>query len=314
MVGWLRQKLLVLVSGRGRDSAELARRLGRPSLRLDRHSAHIAKAGSDDEPISLKYRWHRIPKRSGGTRLLHSPNPALKKVQRQLLRRVFGKLKVHPAAHGFQRGRSIVTHARSHVGQAVVVRVDIEDFFPRTQGDRIFRYFRRIGWNRGASSLLLRLCTKRLGASVGLPQGAPTSPILSNLVNYGMDARLAGLARRSNARYSRYADDIIFSFSSDDRRFIRGVIRRVRRILNDSGYRMHGRAKLRVLRRHQRQIVTGLVVNEKVQLPRRTRRWLRAVEHHLKTGRRASLSRSQLAGWRALEKMIETQSSAGESS
>ncbi len=307
MLSWLQRKLSVLLHGRGRDLAELSKRLGRPCLRVTQHSAQVANTSVDNEPISLKYRWHRIPKRSGGTRLLHSPNPVLKKVQRQLLRRVFGRLKVHPAAHGFHRGRSIVTHARLHVGQAVVVRIDIEDFFTKTRCDRLHKYFRRIGWNRRAARMLVKLCTKRLGSRIGLPQGAPTSPILSNLVNYGLDARLSGLARKSGARYSRYADDMIFSFAQDDRRFIRGVIRRVRRILNENGYRMHGRSKLRVLRRHQRQTVTGLVVNDKVQLPRKTRRWLRAVEHHIKTGRRASLNRDQLQGWRALEHMIATQ-------
>jgi hypothetical protein len=145
-----------------------------------------------------------------------------------------------------------------------------------------------------------------------LPQGAPTSPILSNLVNYGMDARLAGLAKRSGAIYSRYADDIIFSFEKDDRRFIRGVVRRVRRILFANGYIMHGRPKLKWMRRHQPQTVTGLVVNEKVQLPRRIRRWLRAVEHHMKTGRPATLTSQELAGWKAYQQMIERQSGGSE--
>ncbi len=307
MFKWLRQKWVEVLHGRGRDLAELANRLGMPDIRVDQRRGKTVGAFPADERIPLKYRWHRIPKRSGGTRLLHSPNPILKKVQRQLLRRVFGKLKVHSAAHGFQRGRSIVTHARLHVGQAVVIRIDIQDFFPSTSGDRLTRYFRRIGWNRGAARMLTKLCTKRLGDRIGLPQGAPTSPTLSNLVNYGLDAQLSGLARKSGAQYSRYADDMFFSFAKDDRRFIRGVIRRARRILNESGYRMHGRSKLRVLRRHQRQTVTGLVVNDKVQLPRKTRRWLRSVEHHLKTGRQASLNRDQLQGWRALEHMIAKQ-------
>ena len=307
MLKWLQQKWAEILHGRGRDLAELSRRLGMTAIRVEQNYVGFAETAATDAKIPLKYRWHRIPKRSGGTRLLHAPNPRLKKVQRQLLRRVFGRLKVHPAAHGFHRGRSIVTHARLHVGQAVVVRIDIEDFFPKTRGDRLNKYFRRIGWNRSAARILVKLCTKRLGSRIGLPQGAPTSPILSNLVNYGLDARLNGLARKSGARYSRYADDMIFSFAQDDRRFIRGVIRRVRSILNEHGYRMHGRSKLRVLRRHQRQTVTGLVVNDKVQLPRKTRRWLRAVEHHLKTGGQASLTRDQLQGWRALEHMIATQ-------
>lgn len=287
----IRRYWKVLYEGRGHDVTELARRLGVSSVQL--------------QEVPVRYWWHRIAKRSGGTRLLHSPNPELKKLQRLLLRRVFAKLKAHPAAKGFRRGESVVTHARLHVGQKVIVRMDIRDFFKWTKWDRIRSYFRKIGWNRRATSLLLRLTTYK-----GLPQGAPTSPILSNLVNYRMDARLAGLATRSNAIYSRYADDLIFSFDRDDRRFIRGVVRRVRRILAANGYRMHGRPKLKWMRPHQPQTITGLVVNKKVQLPRSVRRKLRSVEHHLKVGRPATLTPSELSGWRAYEQMIDQQARA----
>lgn len=290
---------------------ELRKRLNRPSLRLFPFfwapSPRYKLKGPDD--ILVWYRWHKIPKRGGGTRVLYSPTPKLKELQRLLLRKVFKKLRVHSAAMGFVKDKSIVTHAKMHVGQSVVVRIDIKDFFPCTSGERVRDYFRRIGWNKKATEMLMKACTKyhRRKHRSGLPQGAPTSPILSNLVNYRMDARLAGLAKKSGAIYSRYADDIIFSFAKDDRRFIRGVIRRVRKILWENGYRMHGKAKLRIMRRHQRQIVTGLVVNDKVQLPRKTRRWLRAVEHHVRTNRPITLTPAQLQGWRALQNMVQKQ-------
>lgn len=297
MSGWwdsIARFFKVLLQGRGHDVPELARRLGLDPAELRR--------------LPIRYWWHSVPKRGGGRRLLHSPNPELKQVQRRLLRRVFSRLKVHPAAKGFRRGESTVTHARLHVGQAVIVRMDIRSFFPSTRAPRLAKWFSKIGWNRRATWLLLRLTTHWRGQSAGLPQGAPTSPILSNLVNYRMDARLAGLAERSGALYSRYADDLIFSFARDDRQFIRGVIRRVRRILFQNGYLMHSRPKLKWMRRHQAQLITGLVVNEKVQLPRKVRRWLRAVEHHLKTGRQATLTPAELAGWQALQQMIRQQS------
>lgn len=251
------------------------------------------------DQIPLGYWWHRVPKTSGEFRLLRTPNPRLMKIQRLLLRKLFAKLRVHPAAKGFRRKESVVSHASLHVGKAVVLRIDVEDFFTRTHAHSVYEYFRQLGWSHPAAYLLRKLCTIKHG----LPQGAPTSPILSNLVNYRMDARLAGLAKRSNSNYSRYADDIIFSFTEDNRRFIRGVIRRVARILSETGYRMN-RSKLRVMRQHNRQIVTGLVVNEKVQLPRKTRRWLRAVEHRLKNGQKATLTREQLAGWKAYQQSI----------
>ncbi|MCH8042575.1 MAG: RNA-directed DNA polymerase [Planctomycetes bacterium] len=138
-------------------------------------------------------------------------------------------------------------------------------------------YFRAIGWNRPAAKLLVKLCTWQ-GA---LPQGAPTSPRLSNLVNYRLDARLAGLAARHGATYTRYADDLTFSFAEDDRDSVGRVRCAARLILEEEGYRPHHR-KFQARRRHQRQQVTGLVVNRRVNLSRSTRRWLRAVEHRAK--------------------------------
>jgi hypothetical protein len=123
-----------------------------------------------------------------------------------------------------------------------------------------------------------------------------------------MDARLAGLAGRLGARYTRYADDITFSFDIDDRKLIHRAIRITKMIVSDFGYKLHHKKKLTIRRRYERQQVTGLVVNERVALPRKTRRWLRAVRHHLAVGKQASLTSRQLNGWHALQSMIETQS------
>ncbi|MBI1913545.1 MAG: TIGR03067 domain-containing protein [Planctomycetes bacterium] len=225
----------------------------------------------------------------------------MKDLQRRILRRLLKRLRCHAAARGFQPGESIVTHATLHAGRAVVLRLDLRDFFPSTGSSRVYQYFRRIGWNRPAARLLTNLCTHQ----GGLPQGAPTSPRLSNLLNYRLDARLAAMAARLGAHYSRYADDITLSFGQDDRDRIRYIIRFVKRAAADEGYRVHGRRKLRIRRRHQQQRVTGLVVNAGVRLPRQTRRWLRAVEHHLRTGRVATLTPEQFAGWQAFRQMVE---------
>lgn len=286
------------------DRKELLRRLN-----LDQIEIYYSTRGFNPQKVNhlpphlipLGYWWHKIPKRNGKPRRLYSPNPRLKLLQRLLLRKVFARLPVHPACMGFRLGQSTCRHALLHTGKAVVVRIDIKDFFHTTTGTRIYDYFRRIGWNHDSASLIRIICSR----NDRLPQGAPTSPILSNLVNYRMDARLAGLARKSNATYSRYADDLIFSFEQDNRRFIRGVIRRVGTILNESGYSIN-RSKLQVMRQHNRQLITGLVVNRKVQLPRSTRRWLRAIEHHLMNGKSATLNREQLAGWKAYQRMIQT--------
>jgi len=279
---WLRH-------GSGHGVAELARRLGCDVATLN--------------AVRPTYREVLLPKRSGGQRRLCVPDEDLKMMQRRILQRLFRRLRCHPAVTGFQRGESIVTHARRHAGRAVVVRLDLKDFFPSTGAGRIYHYFRNIGWNRPAARLLTRLCTHL----DGLPQGAPTSPRLSNLVNFRLDCRLAAMACKLGACYSRYADDLTLSFAVDDRKLIRYFIRFARRVAADEGYAVHGRKKLLIRRRHQQQRVTGLVVNERVQLPRATRRWLRAVEHHHRTGRASTLTSAQLAGWRALQQMIDAQ-------
>ena len=287
----LRRLLSILGLRRRRKLDELAKLLGLSSQQL--------------VDFTPRYRAATIPKRSGGKRILHIPDGPTKALQRKLLRRVLAKLAAHPAATAFERGRSIVHNAAPHVGSAVIIKLDVVDFFPSTRKERLHDYFQRIGWAADAATVLTRLVTHE----GGLPQGAPTSPRLSNLVNYGLDVRLAKLAWRRGAVYTRYADDITFSRARDAGVRSRGVVDSATRILNAHGYRVHQKKKLQIRRRRQRQSVTGLVVNEKVNLPREVRRRLRAVEHHLQMGRAATMTAAQLAGWRAFQEMIEHQRS-----
>jgi hypothetical protein len=281
---WLRVRL-----GRGKDLTTLAARLGVSVQEL--------------QGVELFYRESLIPKKRGGQRRLLIPDQPLKAMQRRVLRRLLRRLRAHPAAHGFEQGKSIVTNALPHVGQCVVIKMDLVDFFPSTTAQRLDAYFRRVGWNAQAAALLVRLVTH---AGV-LPQGAPTSPRLSNLVNFNLDARIARFVAKRKGAYTRYADDITISFPKDHPRKVRGTIQKVKRIVRDFGYRIHVRGKLQILRKHQQQRVTGLVVNARAQLPRKLRHWLRAVEHRLRTRGEASLSPQQLAGWRALQGMIAKQ-------
>ena len=278
-----------LFAGRGHGVEELAERLG--------------VSVEDLQATSPLYREFTIPKRAGGTRKITAPDTYLKGLQRRILRRLLNRLSCHSQATGFERGRSIVTNALPHVGKAVIIRMDLQDFFPTTSERRVRDYFRKIGWNRDAAAVLTRLCTYE----GGLPQGAPTSPRLSNLVNRRLDARLAGLARKFGATYTRYADDITFSLDTDDHAEIGAIIRMTKRIVAEEGYRLHHRRKLHIRRQYNQQLVTGIVVNETANLPRRTRRWLRAVEHRAANGRDTTLSPAQLAGWRALQEMVARQ-------
>jgi RNA-directed DNA polymerase len=276
----------------GLGVAELARRLGVDELEL--------------RTLAPNYRAFQIPKRSGGQRTIYEPEETLKRVQRLVLRRLLKRLRSHAAAHGFERGRSIVTAALPHARRAVVLRMDVRDFFAETSAARVESYFRAVGWNAEAAALLARLSTH----AGGLPQGAPTSPRLSNLVNFRLDARLSALARSLGAAYTRYADDMAFSFDADEHENVTSVIRATKKILGEEGYRLHTDKKLRVLRRHARQTVAGLVVNEGVRLPRATRRWLRAVEHRAARDGQTTLTPAQLQGWRALARMVSEQSKA----
>jgi transposase-like protein len=273
--------------------AELARRLGVSEAEL--------------RSVRVGYRRFQIPKRTGGHRTIYEPTEELKRVQRLLLRKLLKRLSAHACAHGFERGRSTVTGAVPHARKAVVVRMDVRDFFGSIKSQRVRDYFARVGWDSEAAQLLTRLCTHE-GA---LPQGAPTSPRLSNLVNFKLDARLSALARKCGADYTRYADDMAFSFAEGGHEQLQPFIRTAKKILREEGYELHTRKKLQIRRRHHRQTVTGLVVNDRAALPRATRRWLRAVEHRASQGRETTLSPAQLEGWRALRKMVERQAADG---
>ena len=296
----------------GETAEELARRIGSNVEYL--------------QAIEVSYQDFTIPKRSGSERFIQAPNVELKKIQRQILNRLLSRLKIHPAATGFEKKHSIVTNALAHVGAEVVLRMDVKGFFASTTEDRVRAYLYGIGWGQEAADIIIRLCTYN-GA---LPQGAPTSPRLSNLINFELDARLDGWAKLAGAMYTRYADDITFSFQDLNKseiesapqnqltlervpRIIHGhdvltsTIRITKKILAEYGYTLHIKQKLNIRRRHQQQKVTGLVVNEKVTLPRKTRRWLRAVKNHLENGKSASLTQEQFAGWQALQQMIDKQ-------
>lgn len=252
--------------------------------------------------VPVRYHRFEVPKRAGGTRTIDAPEGDLKAVQHTILRRVLRRLSAHPAAHAFEAGRSIVTNALPHVRKPVVITLDLRDFFPSTTAGRVHKYLRVIGWSRVAAAELVRLTTHE----GGLPQGAPTSPRLSNLVNVQMDHRLARLAETLGGAYTRYADDLTFSLAEDTRAGVAGVLTGTRRIVRDYGYELHP-DKRAIRRPHQRQEVCGLVVNEGIALPRETRRWLRAVEHRLRTQGRSSLAEDELQGWLALVSMVHSQ-------
>jgi retron-type reverse transcriptase len=219
------------------------------------------------------YRPFRLRKRRGGSRLIEAPQHELKMVQHWLQRNLTRNLTVHDAAHGFRRERSVVSNAKQHVGRPLIVKYDVKDFFGSVKEAVVFRNYRRIGYTRRVAHMLTRLTT--LGGA--LPQGAPTSPDLANVAAYRLDARLSGLAGRHEVVYTRYADDLTFSGGGvANPRFRRAV----EHIMRDSGFSPNEK-KTVLVRRSDRQRVTGLVVNDKAGWPRATRQWLRQEVYYL---------------------------------
>jgi hypothetical protein len=154
-----------------------------------------------------RYSVYQIPKRDGSLRTIEAPQAELKTVQRATLDKLLHLIPLNPHAEGFRRNRSIVSNSTRHVGQKVVIKVDLKDFFPSITADRVMGLFLALGFPRQVASLLARLTT----CNGRLATGAPTSPVISNLVCRRLDRRMASLGLKSQFEYSRYADDLTFS-------------------------------------------------------------------------------------------------------
>ncbi len=179
------------------------------------------------------------------------------------------------------------------MGRSILLTFDLENFYPSVGYSRVVAIFRTMGFSREVALWLARLTTSTVPPGLTapseadlrpyrtrhLPQGAPTSPALANLSAFALDVRLSGLARRFDVRYTRYADDITFSGHGRFGGALKDFIPLVTAIVRDERFSVH-RRKRRVLRRGQRQMVTGVVVNEKINAARRDYDQLRAILHN----------------------------------
>jgi RNA-directed DNA polymerase len=235
------------------------------------------------------YVQFRLPKKTGGTRLISAPLPRLKRVQYAILRRILAPVPLEPAAQGFRPEHSIVTNALPHVGADVVVNIDLKDFFPSITYQRVRALFNRLGYSRAIATLLALLCTepetvvadldgKRYFIAQGeryLPQGAPTSPAITNILCRQLDRNLTKLATQCGFRYSRYADDLTFSAQGEAAQNVNKMLWCARHLVKNENLTIN-EAKTRILRRGRQQEVTGLIVNEKLAVDRTTLRRFRA--------------------------------------
>jgi RNA-directed DNA polymerase len=236
------------------------------------------------------YRYRILPKPGGEIRLIEAPKPRLKEIQRRILSGILGRIPPHPAAHGFIPGCSIKTFTAAHVGQDILLRMDLRHFFPSLRAARVQTVFRTMGYPEPVADLLGGLCTNCTPSTIWdrygngndydsrfqarvlycrphLPQGASTSPALANICAYRIDCRLTGLARSAGAQFTRYADDLAFSGSKEFASHVERFSTHVAAILLEEGFDVHHR-KTRVMRQGVRQHLAGVVLNRHVNIMR----------------------------------------------
>jgi retron-type reverse transcriptase len=280
------EKLAALDLPRLATPADLAQALGItiPQLRWLAYHNEVA--------TRTHYIHFTVPKRSGGTRTLSAPHRKLAAGQQWILHNVLTKLRIEPCAHGFIPNRGTLTNAKQHTGRDVVVNMDLESFFPSIVFPRVRSVFQRAGYSGSVATILTLLCTECPRRQVtyagetyfvatgprGLPQGACTSPALSNQVARRLDKRLTGLAAKFGASYTRYADDLTISGGAELSGRVGYLMARVRHIAQEEGFAVNEK-KSRVQRRNKAQTVTGLVVNDRPGVARAEVRRIRAILH-----------------------------------
>ena len=249
----------------------------------NRHEAH------GDTAVN-HYHYMLKPKKSGGLRVIEAPKTQLKAAQRRILRGILNKVPIHDDAFGFALGRNCIDGASRHVGEEMLVCFDLKDFFPSVHLARVHGHFRSLGYPVAVARHLTGLCTNaappRIIArlhqqdranykTLHLPQGSPASPALANQIAFTLDKRLAGLARSLGGNFSRYADDLSFS---GDRAIKNTLLHAVPKIVRQEGFALNA-AKTRTRHQADRQCVTGIVVNQHLNVGRETFDRLKAIIH-----------------------------------
>jgi RNA-directed DNA polymerase len=251
------------------------------------------------------YRYRALPRRGAVPRMIEAPKARLKEIQRWILHEILDHVPVHAGAHGFRRGRSVITHAGAHAAREVVLALDLRDFFASVTAGRVYGTLRTVGYGPAVAHVLTGLCTNvvpetvwevverdpsasaagvrfdlgRRLATPHLPQGAPTSPALANLAAFGLDRRLSGLARSLGSTYTRYADDLTFSGAAVALRSRARIEARIAAIAREEGFTVN-REKTSLRTRGSRQTVCGIVVNQRPNVPRAEYDRLRALLHN----------------------------------
>jgi RNA-directed DNA polymerase len=243
---------------------------------------------------SSHYKRFTIPKKSGGVRTISSPMMYLKNAQHWILENILYKLNIHEKAHGFVPKKSILTNAQPHIGKEFIINIDLKNFFPTITYKRVKGVFRGMGYSEQMSTIFALLCTEpeidevmmdgdKYYVAKGerfLPQGAPTSPAITNIICHKMDKRMVGTADKLGFTYSRYADDMTFSKQEADDEKLKRLMWQVKMIVADENFTIHPK-KIHIMRKGAKKEVTGIVVNEKLSVPRKKLKNFRAVLHKI---------------------------------
>lgn len=216
------------------------------------------------------YKEYFIPKRNGGRRYIQTPTDELKFLQKEILWSILNHISLHPAAKGFVRNQSIYTNAKRHLNSVCIINLDLKDFFPTITKEMVIE---RLSPFVESPNAIAEVVTYQ----EHLPQGAPTSPYISNIMCLDMDKKFVSLAGNNKARYTRYADDLTFSSKTNTN--LDKIIPKVHSIVKHQGFELNY-DKVHVMRKGSRQVVTGLVVNDKVNVQRSKLRKVRAEIHN----------------------------------
>ena len=236
------------------------------------------------------YKRFYVNKKSGGKRMISAPMPRLKKAQEWILINILNKVAIHEAANGFVPKKSILSNAIPHIDQDIVINMDLKNFFPTITYERVLGIFKVIGYSGQFATIFALICTEPDIAEIELdretyfvakskrylPQGAPSSPALTNIICRKLDARLNGLAKSLGFSYTRYADDITFSGTDINDGNIKKILGASRKFIQEENLVVHPE-KTRVMHKGRKQEVTGIVVNKKVSVSRKKVKQFRAL-------------------------------------
>lgn len=275
--------------------SQLAQLLGSDPRELEWLSGRWSRPRGD---ARMHYVSRLQAKRCGGERLIEAPKSRLKAVQTRILKCILDRVPVSEDAHGFVRGRSPLTHSRIHVGAAQILTIDLANWFLSIHFGRVQAQFLRMGFPLAVANLLTELCTttqaielpvdaqaRAMARERHLPQGAPTSPALANRAASRLDRRLHAYAAGRGWRYSRYADDLVLSSAENgSAAALRAALPRLYSIVVDEGFQVRP-DKLALRGQHQQQSICGIVVNERLNLDRRSFDLLKAQLHAFQLGR-----------------------------